>query len=211
MAQYGLKDTNNYMIGFTFRVDVFRTASIYGQFVMDELGSGFQAKTGFQLGARYFNAFTVKHLHLRVEYNKVNAYTYSHADALQSWSHYNQALAHPLGAGFSEINGSLSYKFRDFFVYGTAFVANANVDTALINAGQNIFLSNSSLNEGAGQAAILTTLDVHIGWMISYASNLNISVGYKTRKSETQGNSPATSLVYVALRTSLTNTNFDFF
>ncbi len=211
MAKYGLKDTNNYMIGFTFRADVFRTASIYGQFVMDELGSGFQAKTGFQLGARYFNAFTVKHLHLRVEYNKVNPYTYSHADALQSWSHYNQALAHPLGAGFSEINGSLSYKFRDFFVYGSAFVANANVDTALINAGQNIFLSNSSLNEGAGQAATLTTLDVHVGWMISYASNLNISVGYKTRKIETQGNPPATSLVYVALRTSLTNTNFDFF
>jgi hypothetical protein len=211
LAKYGLKDTNNYMLGFTFRADLFRTASIYGQFVMDELGSGYHAKTGFQLGARYFNAFTVKNLHLRVEYNKVNPYTYSHDDALQSWSHYNQALAHPLGAGFSEINGSLYYKFRDFFLYGSAFVANANVDTALVNAGQNIFMSNASVNEGAGRAATLTTLDVHLGWMISYASNLNLSVGFKTRKIESVGNSQATSFVYVALRTSLTNTNFDFF
>lgn len=211
VAQYGLRDTNNYMLGATFRADLFKTATLYGQFVMDEIGSDHHAKTGFQLGARYFNMFTVKHLHLRVEYNKVNPYTYSHNDALQSWSHYNQALAHPLGAGFSEINVSLFYKFRDFFVFGNFFVANAVIDTAAVNGGQNIFKPDVTANPGLGQEATLTTFDIHAGWMISYASNLNLSVGYKMRKIETVGNPQEASFVYVALRTSLTNTSFDFF
>lgn len=211
MAKYGLKDTNNYLLGFTFRADLFRTATVYGQFVADELGSGNHAKTGFQIGARYFNAFTVKHLHLRIEYNKVNPFTYAHEDALQAWTHYNQALAHPLGAGFSEVNATVYYKFRDFFFSGNYFVATTNVDSAYGNAGQNIFKSDAVVNTALSTPATLSTLDVHVGWMISYASNLNLSVGYKTRKIESNGNPASTSLVYVSLRTSLTNQSFDFF
>jgi hypothetical protein len=211
MAKYGLKDTNNYIFGATFRADLFRTVSLYGQFVIDEIGNGNRAKGGMQIGARYFNAFTVNHLHLRVEYNSVNPYTYSHTDGLQAWSHYNQALAHPLGAGFTEINGTVSYKWRDFFAYGNFFIATALVDTSGVNAGQDIFKPNTPAYIGVGQEATLTTLDFHVGWMISYASNLNLSVGYKTRKMDIGGNLNEVSLVYVTLRTSLTNTSFDFF
>lgn len=211
MGKYGLKDTNNYVLGFTFRADLFRTATLYGQFVIDEMGKDNHAKTGYQIGARYFNMFTVKHLHLRIEYNKVNKFTYAHEDALQSWSHYNQALAHPLGAGFSEVNASLYYKYRDFFFYGNYFVANANVDSSYGNGGTNIFKSDFIVNTALTTPVTLTTLDVHIGWMISYASNLNLSVGYKVRNVSGNGNLPSTSLVYVSLRTSLTNQSFDFF
>jgi hypothetical protein len=52
---------------------------------------------------------------------------------------------------------------------------------------------------------------VHAGWMISYASNLNVAVGYKSRNLDENGNQTSTSFVYVALRTSLTNANFDLF
>jgi len=211
MAKYGLKDTNNYVLGFTARADLFQTLSLYGQFVIDEMGRDNHAKTGYQVGAKYFNAFTVKHLHFRIEYNKVNKFTYAHEEALQSWSHYNQALAHPLGAGFSEVNASLYYKFRDFFFYGTYFVANADVDSAYGNGGTDIFKSDAVVNTALTTPVTLTTMDVHIGWMISYASNLNLSVGYKVRNLSGFGNPEKTSFVYVSLRTSLTNQNFDFF
>jgi hypothetical protein len=211
MAKYGLKDTNNYVLGFTARADLFRRFTLYGQFVADELGQGNHAKTGWQVGLRYFDAFFIRHLHLRVEYNQVNRFTYAHEDALQSWTHYNQALAHPLGAGFSEINASLYYKFRDFFFFGNYFVANANLDSLYANGGTNIFKSDAVVNTALTTPATLTTLDVHVGWMISYASNLNLSVGYKTRKIDAAGNPATTSFVYVCLRTSLTNQSFDFF
>jgi hypothetical protein len=211
MAKYGLKDTNNYVLGFTARADLFRTVTLYGQFVADELGKDNHMKTGWQLGARYFNAFTVKHLHLRFEYNNVNRFTYAHEDALQSWTHYNQALAHPLGAGFSEVNASVFYKFRDFFFFANYFVANANVDTSYGNGGTNLFKSDAVVNTALTTPATLTTIDAHVGWMISYASNLNLSVGFKSRKVDRISNPTTTSFVYVALRTSLTNQSFDFF
>lgn len=211
LAKYGLKDTNNYMLGFTFRADLFERFRLYGQFVADELGKDNHAKTGFQLGLRYFNAFGLKHLHLRFEYNKVNRFTYAHEDALQSWSHYNQSLAHPLGGGFDEINATLYYKYRDFFLNANYFIAHANIDSAYGNGGTNIFKSDAVVNTALTTPAVLTTLDVHVGWMISYASNLNIAVGYKSRKIDADGNLPSTSFVYVALRTSLSNQSFDFF
>lgn len=211
LAKYGLKDTNNYMLGFTFRADLFERFRLYGQFVADELGKGNHAKTGFQLGLRYFNAFSIKHLHLRFEYNKVNRFTYAHTDALQSWSHYNQSLAHPLGGGFDEINATLYYKYRDFFLNANYFVANANIDSAYGNGGTNIFKSDAVVNTVLTTPAVLTTLDVHVGWMISYASNLNIAVGYKSRKIDPGSNPGNSSFVYVALRTSLSNQSFDFF
>lgn len=211
LAQHGLKDTNNYMLGFTARADLFKCVTLYGQFVADELGTGNHAKTGWQVGVRYFDAFTVKHLHLRFEYNNVNRFTYAHEDAGQSWTHYNQALAHPLGAGFDEVNASVYYKFRDFFFFGNYFVAHANVDSAYGNGGTNLFKSDAVVNTALTTPATLTTLDVHVGWMISYASNLNLSVGYKSRKVDRISNPAETSYVYVALRTSLTNQSFDFF
>lgn len=211
LAQHGLNDVNNYMLGATFRADLFRTATIYGQFVMDELGSGARSKTGFQVGARYFNAFTVKHLHLRVEYNKVNAYTYAHTDSLQAWTHYNQALAHPLGAGFNEVNVSLFYKYRDFFFFGNYFVAKAEIDTSYGNGGQNIFRSDAVINTALTETATLTTLDLQVGWMISYASNLNLAIGFRSRKLDRSQNPQDASFVYLSLRTSLQNTRFDFF
>lgn len=218
MAQYGLGDTNNYVFGATFRADLFKTISLYGQIVMDEMGSGTKAKTGYQVGIRYFNVATVKHLHLRLEMNKVKPYTYSHSDSMQSWSHYNQALAHPLGAGFIEFNGALSYKYSDFFIYASYFWAIADLDTiAVQNIGQDIFKSTPSSAQAFGDEAVVSTLDVHVGWMISYASNLNLSVGYRVRNLTVPGNPPGNLTVYsnpgvyVALRTSLSNTSFDFF
>ena len=212
----GLNNPNNYLLGATFRADLFRTLSVYGQFMLDEVktkivsGPG-NNKNGYQLGIRYFDAFTVKHLHLRVEYNAVNAFSYSANSGDNSWSHYNQALAHPLGAGFKEINATLYYKVSDFFISGNVFLAKANLDNDTANYGQNIFNSDIPRYPGTGEPATLTSGDVHIGWMISYASNLNVAAGYRFRNLDVNGNQNSTSFVYVALRTSLTNANFDLF
>lgn len=207
---------NNYLIGATFRADLLRTISLYGQFMLDEIAGGVgivpdKPKYGIQLGLRYFNAFTVKHLHLRLEYNTVSKYSYAADEPSNAWIHYNQALAHPLGAGFKEINGTILYKAGDFFFSGNVFVASADLDVSITSAGQNIFLSDTYAVQGGGVPARLSSGDIHAGWMISYASNLNLAAGYRFRNLEVNGNQTSTSFVYVALRTSLTNANFDLF
>lgn len=219
---FGLNDRDNYSLGGTFHVDLLKAVRVYGQIVVDDFGKGVRHKTGFQLGVKYYNAFTLKHLHLQFEYNKVNPYTYSATDSVQAYTHYNQPLAHPLGANFSEINGSLQYKIGDFFLHTRFSKATIGTDTAGHIYGQNIFVSdamadNTSFSDGSskyfgrGEQTTLTTFDASVGFMISYASNLNVALGISDRKVQTDATLDHTRYVYVAIRTSLTNNYLDFF
>lgn len=221
VIDFGLNDRDNYSIGGTFHVDVLKTLRVYGQVVADDFGKGVRHKTGFQLGVKYYNAFTLKHLHLQFEMNKVNPYTYSATDSMQSFTHYNQPLAHPLGANFIEYNGSLQYKIGDFFLHTRFSMATIGADTAGHVYGQDVFVSDALADNttfgsntnyfGRGEEVKLTTIDASIGYMISYASNLNVSLGFSDRKVQTPATLDHTRYVYVAVRTSLTNNYLDFF
>lgn len=219
---YGLNDEDNYMLGGTFHIDVLKTLRVYGQFVADDFGDSIRHKTGFQLGVNYYNAFTLKHLHLQFEFNKVNPYTYSAVDSMQAFTHYNQPLAHPLGANFTEICGSLQYKIGDFYLHARFTSAKIGADTAGHVFGQDPFISNVFADNtnfaagnkdyfGRGEQTTLTTLDASIGYMISYASNLNIALGFVDRNLTAGATLDHTRYVYVAIRTSLTNSYLDFF
>lgn len=219
----GLSGSNNFLLGGTFRYDLLRTLRVYGQIMIDDLGKKgtVHHKTGFQLGLKYFNAFTLKHLHLQFEYNKVNPYSYAATDAAQSYTHYNQPLAHPLGANFSEMSASLQYKIGDFFLHARFSMAKLGTDSIdLVNYGQDPFKSDyfayyplpgTMITQGQGEKTSLTYIDLRIGYMVSYASNLNISLGFVSRNEETGATSTPTSYVYVAIRTSISNTYLDFF
>ena len=61
---------------------------------------------GIQLGAKYIDAFGIKNLDLQLEYNRVRPFTYSHRDSVANYTHYNQPLAHPLGANFRSSSAS---------------------------------------------------------------------------------------------------------
>jgi len=222
LPAFGLNDRNNFLLGATFHIDLLKTIRCYGQLVADEFGkTGTIAnKTGFQLGVKYYNAFNVKHFHLQLEYNRVNPYTYSASDSAQAYSHYNQPLAHPLGANFSEIVGSLQYKIGDFFLQTRFSFALLGADTAGRDFGQNIFTSdmNAYFNPvsggnkvGQGQKTNIVYFDASVGYMLNYASNLNVCLGITQRKMDEGANLDRTSFVYVALRTSLSNNYYDFF
>ncbi|MFN4081628.1 MAG: hypothetical protein ACK4NS_12070 [Saprospiraceae bacterium] len=83
---------------------------LYGQFMLDELivsellsrRGWWGNKYGVQAGLKYCDAFGVAHLDLQGEFNAVRPYAYAHGDSLNSYTHYNQPLAHPLGANFKE-------------------------------------------------------------------------------------------------------------
>lgn len=222
LPAFGLKDKNNFLLGATFHVDVLKTVRIYGQAVVDELGKRgtIGNKQGFQLGVKYYEVLGIRHLNAQFEYNQVNPYTYAAADSAQAYTHYNQPLAHPLGANFSEMIGSAQYKYGDFFVQVRASYAKVGADTAARDFGQNLFTSDQNAyfypiggknKVGQGQKTTITFFDASIGYMVSYASNLNVCVGITVRNVEADATIDHTSFVYIAVRTSLTNTYYDFF
>lgn len=141
---------DNALVGLDFKANVAKTAQLYGQLLLDEFklsemtgGNGWWAnKYGYQLGAKYIDAFTVPNLDVQLEWNRVRPFTYSHRDSIADYSHYNQPLAHPLMANFNEFLGVLRYRpFPKWMIEGRAMFYTQGLDsTKNVNYGSNLFL-----------------------------------------------------------------------
>ena len=109
---------DNAVAGIDFKANVAHKFQFYGQLLLDEFlvheiskNSGYWAnKYGYQIGVKYIDAFKINNLDLQLETNRVRPFTYSHYDSVANYTHYNQPLAHPLGANFQEWVGILKYQ-----------------------------------------------------------------------------------------------------
>ncbi|HLF62489.1 MAG TPA: hypothetical protein VI603_01995 [Saprospiraceae bacterium] len=150
---------DNVFIGLSARWDLARRVRCYSQFILDEFKfSEFFSdrkwwgnKHGLQLGVKYLDVLGMPDLDLQVEYNRVRPFTYTHYDSLGSYSHFNQSLAHPLGANFNEILFKLDYRpISRFWLCGKLFVIDAGTDTDALFYGSNILRSNTERNAEFG-------------------------------------------------------------
>ena len=109
---------DNAVAGLDLKANIAHTAQLYGQFLLDEFilsqikkNNGYWAnKYAVQLGLKYIDAFSINNLDLQAEMNLARPFTYSHNDTIANYTHYNQPLAHPLGANFREFIGILKYQ-----------------------------------------------------------------------------------------------------
>ncbi len=109
--EQSLGSPDNALIGFDIKANAFNHLQLYTQFILDEFNfkelvknSGWWAnKFGWQIGAKYIDV--VPNLDLQAEFNMARPYLYSHntgSNVTANYTHYNQPLAHPLGANFYE-------------------------------------------------------------------------------------------------------------
>ena len=109
---------DNSVVGLDAKANIDRKIQLYGQLSLDEFLLGeitksrgyWGNKIGVQIGAKYIDAFGISNLDLQLEHNRVRPFTYSHRDSVANYTHYNQPLAHPLGANFSEYIGIARYQ-----------------------------------------------------------------------------------------------------
>lgn len=139
---------DNALMGANFKANVAGKFQFYGQWLLDEFklnevrgGKGWWAnKFGYQFGAKYVDAFTIKNLDLQGELNIVRPFTYSFRDSVADYSHYNQPLAHPLGSNFREIIGIVHYQpVPKLRATGRIILWEQGEDPAGENYGSNIF------------------------------------------------------------------------
>lgn len=150
---------DNVCIGLSAKWDVAKRVRFYGQFILDEFkvteffsDQGWWGnKHGFQLGGKYLNVFGVSSLDLQIEYNRVRPFTYTHYDSLGSYSHFNQPLAHPSGANFSEVLLKVDYRpISRLWLDGRLFMIQSGSDIDSESFGSNILRSNSDRNADFG-------------------------------------------------------------
>jgi hypothetical protein len=135
--------------GLDFKANVGHAVQFYGQLMIDEFilhqilhySNGFWAnKQGIQLGMKYIDAFAVKNLDLQFETNIVRPYSYQHDDSIDNYSHYNQPLAHPLGANFAEFIAIARYQpAYKWNLEGKIIYYKQGLDSAGVNFGGDIF------------------------------------------------------------------------
>ena len=153
-VEFNLGSPDNILIGGDARWDIAHLFTFYGQLMIDEFNlpeirhfkkGWWGNKFGLQLGLFYPDALGIAHLDLRVEYNTVRPYTYTHRDSIRSYAHYNQPLAHPWGANFKELIFQASYRPTDKWAVRAGWISGCRgLDLPGENNGANILNSHKS-------------------------------------------------------------------
>lgn len=225
LMRFGLNNTNNVLLGMTAKIKFTNSLQLYGHFMMDDYhkdffgGGDIGNKHGFQSGLKYFDFLTVKNLHLQIEYNETHPYSYAHKKPSQSYTHYNQPLAHPLGANFTETIGFINYRLGDFFAEIKFNYAIVGKDSADKYYGNNIFNSDNYAIYGTnsdqyywiqGIRTNITHKSLQLGYLINPSTNLNVVIGASLRNEKNDYSSSRSEFFFVAIRTSLNNVYYDF-
>jgi hypothetical protein len=158
LAEQQNGSSDNAFVGMDFKANVAKRIQLYGQLLLDEFvlkevrgGNGWWAnKFGLQMGAKYINAFSLKNLDLQGEINMVRPFTYSHYDSMANYTHYNQPMAHPLGANFVEAIGIIRYQPHPKWTTSARLIVwKQGTDTSAdSNIGSDVFKVNTSRSFG---------------------------------------------------------------
>lgn len=224
---------DNVLIGMNGSWNITPGVQLYGQLVLDEFklneitsGTGWWAnKYGLQAGVKYYNVANIDHLDVQLEANWVRPYTYAHRDTLEafpaqnvaSYTHYNQPLAHPLGANFKEIVAEVRYRPIDkLFLKGRMVKTSYGQDFDGLNYGGNPLLPQETRvadygNEtGQGLATDLTML--HLTASYSLYHNVFFDLEYLYRNADATGTDRdvKTSYIGAAFRMNISKVDWDY-
>ena len=235
--EFSVNSPDNVLLGINTKY-VFKSSYMYGQLVLDEFSisdlhseDGFWAnKIGYQLGYKIFDPLDIDRLTLQVEYNYVRPYTYAHHNPEQNYAHYNQPLAHPLGANFSELLFMANYKWKRFEIdtkmmlakYGGGFQEND------ISYGNNVYFSTGNYAQEEGLVGMgsgrpsdfgiemyqgnLTTIDyksLNVSYIINPYTNLKINLEVTLRNSHNDDKDVKTQFINFGIMSDLFNHYYD--
>jgi len=235
--EQALGSPDNAFIGFDFKVNIPKHVQIYGQLLLDEFNFSKEFSTpgkskiyslfhprkwwgnkfAAQFGIKYIDAFGVDHLDLQLEANMARPYTYSHYDTITSWTHYNQALAHPLGANFKEIIFQVKYQpIQKMFLSSRFIYDNKGEDNDTTNWGGNPMkvygTFEREFGNTTGQGVKAKTF--YVDFVATYEPWHNIFVDltyvYRKKKSEDVARNLQTHFLNLSLRWSIPYRRYDF-
>ncbi len=216
---------DNALAGFDFKANILHRVQLYGQLLLDEFilseiknkPTSWVNKWGIQLGAKYLDAFGVRNLDIQLETNRVRPFTYSHNDTVSNYTHYNQPLAHPLGANFQEFIGIIRYQpAPKWYVYLQTIYYYQGLDSAGKNFGGNIFrnYATRSMNEGfkIGSGNKATCLNGFLQVSYELRENLFFEITGQYRHYKMQNNPVATNSTIVTggIRLNMFSRRFDY-
>jgi hypothetical protein len=238
-VEYSLGSSDNAFLGASFKIKVGEKQhqEFYGQLLLDEfllkevlaifkklahpldhtIKYGWWGnKQGVQLGFKSFDLFTVKNLSFQTEINAVRPYTYAHGSVQQNYGNYNQPLAHPMGANFTESVSFLNYRYKKWVAEAEFIDAVYGKDKDGKNYGGNIFESYTSHpNEYGnkfwqGLKTNLVYTRFKVGYYIVPSADLIAEVGIAQRNESNSVEHLSSTIFFIGIKTGLMNRYSDF-
>ncbi|HEY8399776.1 MAG TPA: hypothetical protein VIK89_00865, partial [Cytophagaceae bacterium] len=116
-------------------------------------------------------------------------YTYAHSDGYTNYTHYNQPLAHPLGANLYEYLGLIRYQpISKLRLTAKAFYVKTGIDTLGSNWGSNVLLDYRDRERehgnfiGQGVATTIKFASLTVSYQITH--NMFADLTHTIRKSD---------------------------
>lgn len=198
----GLDDNNNALIALGLRYNPFKQVEAYGQFVLDGTENNQYA---WQAGVK---ASPLRRLFLQFEGNVVQpgAFVQTSTEFDNSFTHYNQGLAHILGNGFEEVIFRAMYRYKriipEFQINYSVREVKHPVDDA---SGQGITLFTS-------QRTTVLWSEFRLSYLLNPATNLRVFMGINSRSNtfDNSAQSELNSMIFFGIKTDLRNLYYDF-
>lgn len=226
--------SGNALLGMSGKYKWNNNLNLYAQFLLDEFSVGDMAggenswknKFGYQLGAKYFNAFKIKDLLLQLEYNHVRPYVYSHSAVITNYGHNNQSIGHQWGGNFEEFVAIGRYHKGRYYADAKFTVGKRGLDfdTAedSYNYGGNIYKSydvdrpyDKGVKVGQGNKTNVFIADIQGGYVVNPMTNLKFFGSFLYRNFDpTQETATtfkqSTTWFTIGLRSDIFNWYFDY-
>ena len=223
--------------GFDFKVNVAKKFQFYGQFLLDEFvlsklkndPSNYVNKYGYQLGVKYVDAFGIANLDLQFESNRVRPFTYSHRDSVSNYTHYNQPMAHPLGANFQEFIGILKYQpAPKWYINARAIYYFQGLDSAGFNFGSNPLLlynvgrplvnpldplsgqRENAFKVGSGMKATCLNALIQVSYELKENIYIDLSLQHRTYKIANTTTNTSNTMFTAGIRMNMFKRQYDF-
>jgi hypothetical protein len=224
-VEFSINSPDNAILGLNYKYLISINSQLYGQVVFDEFtlnqlksNNGYWAnKYGYQIGLKYFNLFKVKNLSVQIEHNLVRPYTYSHWNS-SNYGHYNEELAHPIGANFSENIFMLNYRSNrvhiKFKYLNITYGADYLNDT--ISYGNNIYSdyndrsSDFGVDMFNGNETNIDYYQINLSYILNPSTNSIIDFSLVNRMLSNEISSYNTLFYSISLKSDLFNYYYDF-
>jgi hypothetical protein len=180
--------------------------NVYGQYAC--MPNDF-SEAGVQLGAALSSRYAHGDYTLQAEMNHATRNMYAFKDTTLAYTHYNQALAHPLGNGFTEWVGKARIRFGPIeWEYKVNYIV-SNSDSTGYLPGYNLFYTtgNQMLLEENTKRWIH---EIKLSFIVNPQYNLRLTLGAFIRDFYYLDTENQIQLIYVALQTPIFNRYYDF-
>lgn len=228
--EYSLGSADNVLMGANMKFTIDKKNILYAQVMIDEFllrevraNRGWWAnKYAMQCGAKFFDLFGAKRLFLQGEVNWARPFTYAHDTkvpsglGVQNYGHYNQPLAHPLGANFLETVGIIRYSLKRVHAEASFSTSIFGNDVNGKNMGGNIYnlyttrAKNFDNKLLQGDKYLQVNTGLTFSYLINYASNMHCFAGVFHRNYGGKSMPHSETMISFGIRTNLVNRYLDF-